>query len=150
MRRLSTFPIVRGTGLGRILPIAVGVPAEYSFGMRTIGMLILGVAMAGGSLAQDSPPGRFTGPLVPSDRAPKLFRGDGGLFPKNLALPQFAPVRKSLAESRCAIPLIEMQAPKGVDLGIIKVAPNIGTHPDSVDAMPHAKLPPVCEVSPAR
>ena len=111
-------------------------------------MLILGVAagvaMAGISFAQDSPPGRFTGPLVPSGRAPKLFRGNGGLFPKNLALPQ-SPVLKSRTVSGCAIPLIEVPVRSDIDPKI-----HVAPHPGSGDPMPQAKLPPVCEVSPAR
>jgi hypothetical protein len=109
------------------------VPAQYTVGVRILCILLL----ASGAWAQEpaAPSGEFFGPLIPKSGAPKSFR-----FNDQPGAPPAAPVRLPTAISRCAVPLIEMQAPKGVDPAMLFVP-----RTDKLAPMPQAKLPPACE-----
>jgi hypothetical protein len=111
--------------------------------MRTLCILL--IAVAGDALAQEPapPPGRFYGPLIPKGDAPKLL--PPRLNPPTLGTPLPGRELQRPAISRCAVPLIEMKAPKDIDPAF-----QITPRKDQVDPMPQAKLPPACEVSPTR
>jgi len=110
-------------------------PSEYTVAMRTLCILLL--AAASGTLAQEpaAPSGKFYGPLIPKSGASKGFRFNT----QPVVLPP-AVVPAQPAVSRCAVPLLEMQAPKAGD-----PAMQFGPHMDKVAPMPQAKLPPACE-----
>ena len=102
--------------------------------VRTLCITLTLLGMASGALAQQeqaAPPGRFFGPLIPPDGVSKFFRG---------VPPQPANVAPQPTVSRCAVPLIEMQAPKAGDPAMLLV-PRM----DKLAPMPRAKLPPACE-----
>lgn len=113
--------------------------------MKAIRILLL--AMAGGALAQEpaAPPGQFYGPLVPKADATKFFQGRPGVLPLKLIGPLPTSARPRPAISRCAVPLIQMQAPKAGDPAI-QFVPRM----DKLAPMPQANLPPACEGSFAR
>src|ERR1700683_313943 len=83
--------------------------------------------------------GKFCGPLIPKGGASKGFRFNN----QSVVLPPAA-VPSQPAVSRCAVPLLEMQAPKAGD-----PAMQFGPHMDKVEPMPQAKLPPACEAPPS-
>ena len=95
------------------------------------------VALASGVMAQEpaAPSGKFYGPLIPKNGAPKGYRFNNqpGVLRPNAVQPQ-------PAVSRCAVPLIEMKTPKAGD-----PAMEFGPHMDKVAPMPQAKLPPACD-----
>lgn len=105
--------------------------------MRAPSVALLALAAAGGMLAQEpaAPSGKFYGPLILESTAPKTLS-----FNNQSIRPPASPVLLQPAASRCAVPLIEMQAPKAADPAI-----DFGPHLDKVVPMPQAKLPPACD-----
>lgn len=108
--------------------------------MRTVCITLLGLAMAGGARAQEAaaPSGTFYRPQ--GWDMPKSFRinGETGAVPP-------AAVPAPAAITRCAIPLLQMQAPEAGDAAI-QLVPRT----DAVDPMPLAKLPPACDAAAQR
>jgi hypothetical protein len=92
-----------------------------------------------------APSGEFYGPLVPKAETPKFFQRKPGGVPLKLAGPLPANALRKPAISRCAVPLIEMQARKDID-SAIQFTPRV----DRVDPIPQAKLPPACEAPSTR
>jgi hypothetical protein len=127
------------------LRLAAVVPKEYTFGVKAICILML--AMAGGAMAQEpaAPPGQFYAPLMPKTDAAKFFQGLPGVVPLKALAPLRVIVPPQPATSRCAVPLVQMQAPRAGDSGM-QFVPRM----DTPAPMPQANLPPACEGSFAR
>ncbi|HEY1760305.1 MAG TPA: hypothetical protein VGG72_33330 [Bryobacteraceae bacterium] len=114
--------------------------------MRTLCFLVL-LAVASAALAQEpaAPSGQFYGPLIPKGDAPKILQGNGADLPRTLESPLLRTDTPRPAVSRCAVPLLQMKAPKDVDPAFLSTP-----RASQVEPMPRAKLPPACEVSPGR
>src|SRR5580658_8254857 len=111
--------------------------------MRTLLIALLALATAGAALAQEpaAPQGRFYGPLIPKTGTLQPLPGNAGALPLKLVLPQPAKLATQATPpanaTRCAVPLIQMQAPTAGYPGI-QLVPRTG----NVEPMPQANLPP--------
>jgi hypothetical protein len=127
--------------LATLLSSAAKLLRAYNVGMRTLCITLMGLAMAGGVWAQQepaAPSGTFYRPE--GWGAGKSFSFNG----EPVALPP-TPVQAPPAVTRCAIPLIQMQAPASGDAAVQFVPPT-----DKVDPMPRANLPPACDAAASR
>lgn len=128
-----------------LLSSAAKLLRAYNEPVRTLGITLMGLAMAGGAWAQEAaaPAGTFYRPQAWG--SPNSFRLNLGLG----ALPP-ATVQPPRAVTRCTIPLLQMQvlqmrAPEAVDPSIQFVP-----RTDKVDPMPRAQLPPACDAAASR